>query len=178
MREMDVTYSEHHKDAAQHFTELCWRYGMPVPAISPAGPSGAEYAVSKAVVIAADPTLSAERHAQILFGHYLCALYTTVYHRDEVARLLVDLLRKDMLATPAAPPASSTPGEDPDECPDCGGPAVKRCRCMIGDRRCAKGHEWHFCHIHKKRIRGNGHGSGQPFGCKCPGGQHGTGHRG
>jgi hypothetical protein len=35
------------------------------------------------------------------------------------------------------------------ECPTCGGPAVRTCRCRRGDSRCAQGHEWHSCPVHK-----------------------------
>jgi len=28
-------------------------------------------------------------------------------------------------------------------CPVCGQPGVERCRCRLGDTKCASGHEWH-----------------------------------
>lgn len=33
---------------------------------------------------------------------------------------------------------------NPEVCPVCSGPAVRRCRCRKGDRACAKGHKWHL----------------------------------
>ena len=52
-------------------------------------------------------------------------------------------------------------------CPACGSPAVSRCRCMIGDFTCSKGHQWHKCSIHKTRVMGEGHGKVAIGGCTC-----------
>jgi len=32
-----------------------------------------------------------------------------------------------------------------DSCPQCGDPALDRCRCPLGDMRCRRGHQWHHC---------------------------------
>ncbi len=51
-------------------------------------------------------------------------------------------------------------------CPECSKPAVRRCRCRIGNFACDNGHNWYRCPEHKDRVlRGTGHGKG--FGCHC-----------
>jgi len=53
-----------------------------------------------------------------------------------------------------------------ESCPECGKPAVRRCRCRIGNFGCEEGHDWYRCPEHKDRVlRGTGHGKG--FGCHC-----------
>ena len=38
------------------------------------------------------------------------------------------------------------------DCPFCEAKTVYRCRCMLADKRCANGHEWHQCQEHEGRI--------------------------
>ena len=44
-------------------------------------------------------------------------------------------------------------------CPTCLKPALlsERCRCAYYCIKCANGHEWHRCMVHKKLVVGNGH---------------------
>lgn len=42
----------------------------------------------------------------------------------------------------------------PERCPSCGGPPVERCRCLIGDMTCARGHQWHHCAGCQRTVRG------------------------
>jgi hypothetical protein len=37
-------------------------------------------------------------------------------------------------------------------CPVCGERPVVRCKCLLGDMRCAHGHHWHTCPVHKKIV--------------------------
>jgi hypothetical protein len=64
-----------------------------------------------------------------------------------------------------------------DGCPVCHEPAVKSCRCPVGDSECKNGHKWYHCPVHGTVFQGSGnHGSGS-LGCQCPGGP-GDGVRG
>lgn len=56
---------------------------------------------------------------------------------------------------------------DGDRCPECGESYVVRCRCLLGDKRCQAGHEWHTCPEHGVVVRGCGHGRGTGFSCTC-----------
>lgn len=53
-------------------------------------------------------------------------------------------------------------------CPVCGEPAKGSCRCMLGNKFCKNGHDWHHCPVHKGVILpGTGHGDPRGFGCHC-----------
>lgn len=58
----------------------------------------------------------------------------------------------------------------PDECPTCGGEYTMQCRCLLGNRRCANGHEWHRCQVHGVVPCGGYHGKDpRANGCSCEG---------
>jgi len=44
---------------------------------------------------------------------------------------------------------------DHSNCPECGERKVMSCRCRLGNKRCANGHEWHTCDVHKKVFVGD-----------------------
>jgi hypothetical protein len=52
-------------------------------------------------------------------------------------------------------------------CPTCSKPALlsMRCRCSRYCIRCANGHQWHTCSVHKTQVTGDGHR--HPSGCSC-----------
>lgn len=70
--------------------------------------------------------------------------------------------------TPAPNPYNSL-------CPLCSQPAVRSCRCKVGEKTCAQGHTWVTCPIDKNRIvpATDTHSSGmpQPGTCWCSLGQ-------
>lgn len=55
------------------------------------------------------------------------------------------------------------------KCPTCGEPAASVCRCMLGDTRCANGHNWHECKVHGLVAVGARHDGGGKDGCTCEG---------
>lgn len=56
-----------------------------------------------------------------------------------------------------------------DICPVCSGEAVARCRCLLGDRRCANGHQWHRCQVHGAVVVGAADHSKGSEECSCKG---------
>lgn len=57
---------------------------------------------------------------------------------------------------------------DLDYCPVCEGKYVTQCRCLLSNRRCASGHEWHRCAEHGVIAAGSGHGEGKELNrCTC-----------
>lgn len=56
-----------------------------------------------------------------------------------------------------------------ENCPVCGGPAVARCRCPLGDSYCEKRHRWFYCPVHRTKLTGEStHADGNTFACRCP----------
>jgi hypothetical protein len=65
----------------------------------------------------------------------------------------VDELEKIAGSAPEPNPYNST-------CPVCSRPAVSTCRCRIGNKRCANGHDWHYEKAEdggRKVVLGTGH---------------------
>ena len=52
------------------------------------------------------------------------------------------------------------------KCAFCGAEIIRRCRCLRGDRRCANGHEYHYCTVHPELIVSGPSDHGKP-GCSC-----------
>lgn len=52
-------------------------------------------------------------------------------------------------------------------CPTCQGEAVTVCRCVLGDTRCANGHNWHVCKIHGLVPYKAKHSGLKDDGCTC-----------
>lgn len=77
----------------------------------------------------------------------------------------VAIKRRNVLRENAISKAASSD----DNCPVCGKEYVARCRCLLGNKTCANGHDWHRCPVHGTINLGSGHGSGG--GCTCPGGE-------
>lgn len=55
-------------------------------------------------------------------------------------------------------------------CPVCHEPAVRSCRCPVGDSECKNGHRWYHCPVHGKVFQGAGNHGSNSLGCQCPGG--------
>ena len=54
-------------------------------------------------------------------------------------------------------------------CPTCGKIAEIQCRCYIGDSKCASGHDWHYCPVHRVKVAGESPSNAHsiPQGCLC-----------
>lgn len=83
---------------------------------------------------------------------------------DEKRHMLVDCVQR---GEEFARTGTVTLGADARTCPACSQPATSWCKCALGDARCASGHEWHTCPVHKVIVRGaSDHAHADK--CSCP----------
>jgi hypothetical protein len=56
---------------------------------------------------------------------------------------------------------------DLENCPVCGRVYVASCKCLLADRRCSAGHEWHYCLVHDRVVVGPSDHSKETTKCHC-----------